>query len=186
MNTKQAIRLAQGIKNCGPVTAVEQALVELLDHGDRIQAPDFEMIVRMLGANIHAQGKTFIEIAVDPTTKEVAHSFETTKSPLEIQTSPQIRLIVFDALLETVKAGEITGEARADVIGEQLDAIMKIVDGLLREISRREDALDHGQKNCDDVFEDLKREREEARAEAASLRLEIENLRAHGWQLPHG
>lgn len=153
MNTQQALNLARAIKELGPLSAVEQALVELFEHGERVMCPDFETLVRMVAANIHAQGKSFIEIAVDPATKEVAHSFTATPDPELVQLEQE-------------------NNRRADLL---IAAANKI--------SELEGALELGQKNCDDVFADLKRERDKARAEAASLRLEIENLRAHGWRL---
>lgn len=43
---------------------------------DRVLIPDFETTVRMVAANIHGQGKFYIEIGVDPETKEVGWTFE--------------------------------------------------------------------------------------------------------------
>lgn len=51
----------------------------MAEHGDKVLCPDFETTVRMVAANIHAQGKFYIEIAVDPKTKEVGWTFEPTE-----------------------------------------------------------------------------------------------------------
>jgi len=45
---------------------------------DEIFCPDFETAIRMVGAQMHHRGKFYIEIAVDPKTKEVAWTFEPT------------------------------------------------------------------------------------------------------------
>jgi len=45
---------------------------------DKIFCPTLETAIRMVGAHIHQQGKFYIEIAVDPKTKEVASTFEPT------------------------------------------------------------------------------------------------------------
>lgn len=42
---------------------------------DKIAIPDFETAVRMVAAHVHGQGKFYIEIAVDPKTKEVGWTF---------------------------------------------------------------------------------------------------------------
>lgn len=40
--------------------------------------PDFETSLKQVCAHLKQQGKTYIEIAFDPKTKEVAHSFTPT------------------------------------------------------------------------------------------------------------
>lgn len=175
MNAQKAITLAASIKRIGPISAVEHALVALLDHGDEIQAPGFEMLVRMLGANIHAQGKTYLELAVDPVTKEVGHSFEVTKrDPLELETSSQIRTIVSDLLGQAYVDG-IKGTGDPESGREKVETIMRIADGLLEEIVRLRDVVDDTQKKADDAIA--------ARDQALA---QIELLRSQGWQLPHG
>lgn len=81
MNTPDAIAHARAIKDRVPAasrTTDQVALVTLLDHGDKVEVPDFETTVRMVAANVHAMGRAYIEIAVDPKTKEVGWSFEPT------------------------------------------------------------------------------------------------------------
>lgn len=45
---------------------------------DTVFLPDFVTCVKQLAAHLDQQGKTYIEIAVDPKTKEIAHSFTPT------------------------------------------------------------------------------------------------------------
>lgn len=87
MSPKQAIAFARKLKKADEAPGlsfgfahhkVAEALIALLDHGDKISTPDFETSVQMVAANIHAQGKFYIEIAVDPKTKEVGWTFEPT------------------------------------------------------------------------------------------------------------
>lgn len=80
MDTKLAIQIARGVKQ-GKMYCSEDyraALVALLEHGEKVEIPDFETAVRMVAVNMHTQGKFYIEIGVDPKTKEVGWSFEPT------------------------------------------------------------------------------------------------------------
>ena len=83
MKTKQALVIAWSVKqkrfgHGHDADTLAEALVALLDHGDSLAAPDFETSVRLVAANMHAQGKFYIEIGVDPKTKEVGWTFEPT------------------------------------------------------------------------------------------------------------
>lgn len=82
MNVPDALALARQLKARGPLSPqaspYRHALLALLDHGDKVQCPDMDTCIRMVAAHIHERGKFYIEIAVDPQTKEVASTFEPT------------------------------------------------------------------------------------------------------------
>lgn len=80
MNIAEAIGYARVLATKPPEqrTRTEAALIALLEHGDKVEIPDLETAVRMVAAQIHARGKYYIEIAIDPETKEVGHTFEPT------------------------------------------------------------------------------------------------------------
>lgn len=44
---------------------------------------DFDTAVKYVAAHLRLQGKTYMEIAVDPVTNEIATSFEPTANPLK-------------------------------------------------------------------------------------------------------
>lgn len=74
MDTKEALSLARLVKDGEPINdpvMLRAALVALLDHGDKVLAPDFDTAIGIVAANLHALGKTHIEISVHPATKEV-------------------------------------------------------------------------------------------------------------------
>lgn len=65
----------------GLITERDRSAVEreLNVEFERIDIPDFETAVRMVAAHMHGKGKFYIEIAVDPKTKEVGWTFEPTE-----------------------------------------------------------------------------------------------------------
>jgi hypothetical protein len=77
VKTTEAIAIARRVKSqLKPNdTAERRALVALLDHGDSVLIPDFEVSVRMVGANLDALGKSIVLIAVDPKTKVIGWTF---------------------------------------------------------------------------------------------------------------
>lgn len=84
MNTQRAIEIARAIQRNVPAgnrSEREAALVELLEHGDKVHCPDLETSIRIVAANMHAAGKFYVEIAVDPKSKEVGYTFSPTPTP---------------------------------------------------------------------------------------------------------
>jgi hypothetical protein len=83
MTTDKAIAIARSLKagTRHSLADVQAALISLLDHGEKVEVPDFETAVRMVAANLHAQGRHYIEIAVNPATKEVGWRFEPDDGP---------------------------------------------------------------------------------------------------------
>lgn len=89
MTAKQAIAYARRMKKAATAPGLhfgfndhaktQEALIALLDHGDRVEIPDLETAIRMVACQMHGQGKFYIEIGVDPKTKEVGWTFEPTE-----------------------------------------------------------------------------------------------------------
>jgi len=74
METQEALslaRLVKGGESINDPVVLRAAIVALLDHGDKLVAPDFDTAIRIVAANLHALGKTHIEISVHPETKKV-------------------------------------------------------------------------------------------------------------------
>lgn len=65
----------------GLITQADRPAIEreLNREFEKIDIPDFETAVRMVAAHMHGKGKFYIEIAVDPKTKEVGWTFEPTE-----------------------------------------------------------------------------------------------------------